>query len=176
MGNEDIIQLESSNTGKIILLKKGSFYRAYEHSAWLFVREVRDYVPVKTLPKNLRGESLVYIGFNVKTLPQILHGKRLLTPQWSPDKLPDRIEMAAVSSFDEVEFRKWKEDVPLFEKQKPALTPVPPAPPALPVVPKEPLFEDEANQSVVDEIKNFDLLNKTPYECMLFLTSLKAKL
>lgn len=61
MGILEIVKAEIDNT-EITLYKEGIFLRAYEHSAYLFVNQIKEYSITKKYYKNAKQE-VVYIGF-----------------------------------------------------------------------------------------------------------------
>ena len=52
---------------QIHLHLEGTFYRAYEWSAWLCVRYVQEFKPTRRLMKN-SDESMVFVGFPLSFL------------------------------------------------------------------------------------------------------------
>jgi len=63
----EIITFEAENTSSIILHKEGLFWRAYEKSAFLFIRHIKEYQITKKYYKNVKAE-IVYLGLlNIKT-------------------------------------------------------------------------------------------------------------
>ena len=67
----DIYNLEAANTSDIYLVRDGSFFRAYEHSALLFLDNITEYHVTKRLYKVINTE-LVYLGFPQSALPKLL--------------------------------------------------------------------------------------------------------
>lgn len=69
---KDILEAEKLRTDmaqclRINLFKEGTFYRAYEWSAWLCVRYVQEFKPTHRLLKD-SDDSIVFIGFPVTSL------------------------------------------------------------------------------------------------------------
>jgi len=69
MGISNILELEQVNT-QILLHKEGLFLRAYEHSAYLFVKYIKAYNLTKKFYKNVKQE-VVYLGFPQSSFSKI---------------------------------------------------------------------------------------------------------
>ena len=54
--------------GKMHLFREGTFYRAYEWSAWLCCRYINEFKPTKRELKSEVGETIVYVGFPITSL------------------------------------------------------------------------------------------------------------
>ena len=72
MALKEILENEGMRPGNgdaasVFLHKEGTFYRAYEWSAWLCVRYVQEFKPTRRLMKN-SGESMVFVGFPLSFL------------------------------------------------------------------------------------------------------------
>jgi len=71
MGIKDILTYEENNESSIYLHKEGLFWRAYEVSAYLFIRNIKDYQIKKKHYKNV-GKDIVFLGFPNSVLDDIL--------------------------------------------------------------------------------------------------------
>lgn len=67
---KNILELESTNTNNIFLLKEGIFYRAYNRSAMLMVTSIFPYKVHKKWVKNA-GEHIYYCGFPQQNLVKV---------------------------------------------------------------------------------------------------------
>lgn len=67
----DIYILEEHNSSNIYLVRDGNFFRAYEHSALLFLDNIVQYHVIKRKYKVINTE-MVYLGFPQKVLPKLL--------------------------------------------------------------------------------------------------------
>ena len=56
----NILKIEQENINSIFLHKEGIFWRAYEHSAYLFTLFIKEYQITKKFYKNVKQE-LVYL-------------------------------------------------------------------------------------------------------------------
>jgi hypothetical protein len=62
MGISGVILIEDGNTNNIHLYKEGSFWKAYERSAYLFVHHIKPYRTKLRYYKNIERE-VISIGF-----------------------------------------------------------------------------------------------------------------
>lgn len=73
---KDVLEIESHRESieqcrVINLFQEGTFYRAYEWSAWLCVRYVQEFKTTKRLFKN-EDTSLVFVGFPITSLQKFI--------------------------------------------------------------------------------------------------------
>ncbi|MCQ2288334.1 MAG: hypothetical protein MJZ74_04485 [Muribaculaceae bacterium] len=71
---KEILEIETQRVDDqttIHLFQEGSFYRAYEMSAWLFTKFVSDFKVTRRMLKD-KESSFVFIGFPVTSLEQRL--------------------------------------------------------------------------------------------------------
>lgn len=112
----EIFDMEQDNLDKIILLKQGNFYHAYEHSAYFFYHQVKSFRLIRKSPVVLRGETLVYLGFQAGSLPDLMGSWECL---FCSDT---RVEYRAKGSVGVQDYIQWKEAVPLYKvKPQPTL-------------------------------------------------------
>lgn len=143
---------EKSNENCIYLYKEGSFWKSYEHSAWLFVRYVRPYQTKKRFYKNIRQE-IVSIGFPDVTLEDILKNRKILDRKEKEVVL----EIEPEEGFNEEVFLAWKDMCSVQEKVQ--------------------INESEdKHEDVVKLIRTFSLVNSTPLDCMQFISELQKRI
>jgi hypothetical protein len=65
-----IFFIEEGNTDRIYLYKEGSFWKAYERSAYLFVQHIQAYQTRLRYYKNI-DQEIISIGFPDIALPKI---------------------------------------------------------------------------------------------------------
>ena len=105
----------------IHLFQKGTFYRAYEWSAWLCVRYLQDFKPTKRKFKN-EDSCVVFIGFPVSSLAKytsegvsVKAGEEKSMDLVLPEEaFQEGVEVSLLQS----EFDHWKDSVPLVESSK----------------------------------------------------------
>lgn len=182
MTAKEIIQLESSNYTHIYLLHEGVFWKAYEKSAFAFFSQIREYKPVRKWLQVLKGD-LISLGFPVTSAKTVLEDANVLLHE------KDRIVLSA-SPVEQHKFMEWKQAVPLaIHEQKhtenKSITSVEHLQHPLiyglhtemkSSVETAVLSSSCSYEGMVDSIRRFNIANKTPVDCMLFLMELKRKL
>lgn len=156
---------------KINLFVEGSFYRAYEWSAWLCCRYINQFKTTKREIKSENGEAIVYVGFPITSLSRYLPENS--TSVTNDDKT---VEITLpISGFSEenkeqiqIDFNNWKNSVPMAVSKKATS-----------------LRDDLKNNGgehphrmsdIMLRIISFPLENKTPMECMNFIAELKQQI
>lgn len=152
---------------RINLFKEGTFYRAYEWSAWLCVRYVHEFKTTRRLMKNT-DESMVFIGFPVTSLQKFFGDDVAVNDDGSVSVSLRSDVFGEGSSADTlaVEFSNWKQSVPLTENSKKRL-------------------DEERNPAtagpqrltdIMHDILSYPIESRTPMESMSFLSELKTRL
>ena len=72
MTHKEIIDIEQENTGYINLHLEGTFYKAYEQSAFAFCTRIKAYNVLRKESKTL-GRDILYVGFPQSTLDKVLN-------------------------------------------------------------------------------------------------------
>jgi hypothetical protein len=149
---EEIQKKEGQNTGSIFLRKEGLFWRAYEQSAFHFVKHIRDYVPQKKYFKNIKSE-IVFIGFPGTKIDEIL--AIALEKGFSViEKEENNIQL---SGFKGVErFKEWKGN--MLSKTN------------------EESMEDCNYMQIIEKIKSYPVINRTAFETQQFLMELQNQI
>lgn len=97
---------EQDNSTSVFLHREGLFWKAYEYSAYLFVRDIRAYNPQKKEVKSLKTH-VVSLGFPDQVLGEILKGR-------DHDAHGDKC--MEIKGFQPVEmsgYEQWKNNLPL---------------------------------------------------------------
>ena len=68
---KEIIDREQTNTDSVWLYLEGSFYKAYERSAFAFCTRIKDYKVLRKESKTL-GRDILYVGFPMTALDRTL--------------------------------------------------------------------------------------------------------
>lgn len=100
------IKNEQDNSTSVFLHREGLFWKAYEYSAYLFVRDVRAYNPQKKEVKSLKTDA-VSLGFPDQVLGEILKGR---------DHVAHGDKCIEIKGFQPVEvsgYEQWKNNLPL---------------------------------------------------------------
>ena len=170
---KDILEVERNRSEKgtyitIYLFPEGTFYRAYEWSAWLCCRYISQFKATRRELKGEQGETVVFVGFPVTSLGKFLpENAQMVTNE---DKTVSIT--LPVSVFQEGEdaealrnaFEHWKKSVPLATSRKGTV--------------KEDLknasdVQPRRMSEIMLRILAFPVEQKTPMECMNFIAEIK---
>ena len=104
---EQIIKFESEKPhGVVRLVEANGFYRAYNHSAYLFHQAIAKHKVTKKFAKNINQE-LVYIGFPVDRLLE-----RIGTRSHKKTEFGYDVELAVEELPSDEGYEEWRETVP----------------------------------------------------------------
>ncbi len=170
--DKERLRQDLQQSSVIHLMKEGTFYHAYEWSAWLCFRYVAQLKATRRLFANSISESMVFVGFPVNSLPKYTpEGANIVE---SDDGGLDMILPLSVfqpeTTLDNLhsDFENWKQSVPLTEKSKNKV--------------KEEKYGVSAAErparltDVMREIVSYPLEQHSPMECMMFVAEMKQKL
>lgn len=154
----------------IHLFQEGTFFRAYEWSAWLAFRYIKQFKPTRRLLKN-SDASVVFVGFPVSSLEKYASEGFLV--QAVAEKcvdvhLPESVftEDAEVEVL-QTDYENWKSSVPLTEASKKRLQ-------------EErygnPLEGTTRLTDIMHRILEFPVEQKSPIDSMLFLAEIKQQI
>ena len=146
-----IILIEDANTSHIHLYKEGSFWKAYERSAYLFVKYIRAYQTKLRYYKNINRE-IISIGFPDVALAGIMEKAKVALQS----EVQVSLELKNEIVLDD--FVAWKSQTPLTE------------------IPKLKNKPKEQTGSVLEAIRSFSLANATPLQCMQLIAELQKDL
>jgi hypothetical protein len=181
-----VAEREAKNTDSIILYLEGIFYKAYDRSAYLFVKNVKPYLVKKYYYKKLK-RTICSLGFPAHTLEGIVERGQYQIVQ--DEKMV--ILRGAFSPYDPQDYEEWEAAVPITQvrasrrKSHESVLPPPPTPDMIPhperrqVIPlgvEPPIPSHTAEEDVCDKLRHFSIETATPIECILFLTELKKML
>ena len=205
MTSRDFIRAEAGNTDRIILYKEGLFWKAYERSAYILCMQVKAFKPTKRSLKSLGGAEIVSVGFPWKyeekyvgALEREQSGDERLTlvaasaidpadfENWKA-LLPLHVPAAVRAAGAAAEGRALQP--PPAERVSEIVACVPEAlsAPAQvrdttsdealpPVSGRTADFPLSTACVVAERIRQFNLAERTPMECMLFISDLKKTL
>ncbi|PIQ27593.1 MAG: hypothetical protein COW63_15585 [Bacteroidetes bacterium CG18_big_fil_WC_8_21_14_2_50_41_14] len=144
---EDILIKEDNQN--IHLHKEGLFWRAYEYSAFAFVKEIKKYNAKKKFIKKVNSE-IVFIGFPESTLGNILD----LCKQkgYAVNKNEHLITIKLITKSEGFEI--WKDEIEIEDKNH--------------------VTKDD--DSLSERIAGFPLATKTPMEAQQFLYNLQMEI
>ena len=116
MTQKEIIEFEETNTGVIRLYLEGSFYKAYERSAFAFCTRIKDYKVLRKESKTL-GRDILYVGFPMTALDRTLADSIIQTI----DEKTLRIILPAPISLNG--FEEWRDAKEVEMASRAMLTP-----------------------------------------------------
>ncbi len=166
------IENQRESAGEIHLFREGTFWRAYEMSAWLSVRCLHEFKATKRQMKDVE-QPVVFVGFPAssfdKWVPkdmarQDVDDKHVVV-MLGADRLPS-IEPEELTDM----FAIWKDNVELSPVSKSKEKVKQPSDTSRPTATAHSLTE------VMKQILAYPLESKSPVDNMLFLAELKSQL
>ena len=154
----DMIKFEAEAPQNTIrLVKSGGFYRAYNHSAWLFQTCITQYKVIRKFIKSL-DEYIYYIGFPEKNLFDNIGDRNTAKTDFGFDIFLKEDEFQ-----DESNYETWKLSVETVESSKSDYYSMN-------------LTGREAEIEAIRRIREFPLESKSMIECVVFLSELRILL
>ncbi|MGM9621429.1 MAG: hypothetical protein ACI3X4_08260 [Bacteroidaceae bacterium] len=174
-GIKDIMEIERGRHnpgeyGKIHIFQEGSFYRAYQFSAWLCTMYMKDF---KVTHRQMKGidESVCFVGFPVTSLEK-----------WVPEgakteQIAEKHQCIVLSipvrdedgSQMMQQYEEWKSSLPLTEAKEKDMAKT-----------ENKSNHSEPNRltlfSIAQQVLAYQIESKSPIECMLFLSEIKSNL
>jgi len=171
---QDVLKMEEYNTNNCYLTKDGMFWRAYEKSAFWFVKNLKPYLLTKKHFKGINAD-VVFLGFPDTVLHEIL-----ALVEANGYLVNKQEKMVTIGGIEIMEgFENWKNEIPYQtpEKPKPLLA-------GEPAGKYETVQGFEAQQSLLRSsegiaalalarIKSFPIAERTPLECQQFIIELQ---
>ena len=142
---------------RIYFFKEGIFYRLYNQSAFLFVENVKSYTVGVKFIKNINDWTYT-IGFPIAHFnTDVLKASKLLEdkPSYRCYSFP---KTAIASEYEQWCSQQQSQSEKRFRSKL------------------EPLVLQQSSTNLVQEILQFDTLNKTPMQAMEFIAFLKSKI
>ena len=172
------LQLErSKNLNEIILFKEGSWWRAYEESAFIcrdFSKQLKEDEKLKPTHRRYKDieDSCIFVGFPIKSISKYLPGTENYT-HYNDDM---SILIVDISEFLDPninvrnEYERWKNNTPFKVKQKSPIN-------KNQVQPKNNEDNDRYMKMVMfaQEIISYPIESKTMIENIMFISNLKQK-
>ena len=152
----------------IHLIPEGTFYRAYEWSAWLCHRYVSLFKPTHRLLKNTE-DSVVFVGFPMTSLER--HTPEGATVAEQEDKtvaviLPETVfgEKGTIEQL-QTDFANWKKSVPLVKTKEQGTKNQ-----------DKNVKSETSVEEVLKRILAYPIEQHSPMEAMAFLSEIKQQL
>ena len=147
---KDKLKAEERNERTVRLWPEGTFFKAYERSAYLFVMQVRNYEVRRRFVQAV-GQDVVSIGF-----PQTVLTSLGLQHTSATD---GSVEIRLDTPLDEQQYLLWREAQTF------------PTPDPSPQRGGE--YVPPMVSAVADRIRTFNLASATPLDCMLLISELQ---
>ena len=155
---EQIIKFENEKPhGVVRLVEANGFYRAYNHSAYLFHQAIAKHKVTKKFVKNINQE-LVYIGFPADRLLE-----RIGTRSHKKTEFGYDVELAADELPSDEGYDEWHETVPTEAASRGDANSLS-------------LNGQELYRSVCERIRAFPMETKTLVEIAVFVAEIKKAL
>ncbi|MBQ3753258.1 MAG: hypothetical protein II864_06895 [Prevotella sp.] len=160
------LKAEERNERTVRLWPEGTFYKAYERSAFLFVKQVREYSPRRRYIQAV-GQDVLSIGFPQTVLESLGMHHAPAT---------DGAEVIQLSAaLDEQQFLLWRDSV---AKEQPSSAVVS-APSQAALSESEEIkaqsgIKPATEQPVIKRLREFNLASATPLDCMLLVSELQT--
>ena len=154
------LKAEVGNERTIRLWPEGTFYKAYERSAYLFVKQVRPY-QVRKRYVDVVAQNVVSVGFPqsvLKSLGVNSHSER-----------DGSVTFGVDTPLDEQQYLQWYDDIQPTDKVR-----------VQPSAPEKGAVVDEnitgSTSFILRRLREFNLANATPTQCLLLVSELQNML
>lgn len=154
----EVIKFEEAVPPNTIrLIKSGDFYRAYNHSAWLFQCCIVEHKVMRKYVKSIKSDIL-YIGFPEKSLFNNIGDRKSVKTDYGFD-----IELFQEEIPEENGYETWKATIDPLPSSKGDFHSMI-------------LSGIEAEREVIRRLKEFPLESRSMVECAVFLSDLRKLL
>ncbi len=155
---EQIVKFENEKPkGVVRLVEANGFYRAYNHSAYLFHQAIAKHKVTRKFVKNI-NQQLVYIGFPVDRLLERIGTRSHKKTEYGYD-----VELAADEIPNDEGYDEWRETVPTEVASRGDANSLS-------------LNGEELCRSVCERIRVFPMETKTLIEIAAFVAEIKKAL
>lgn len=152
---QEMVKFESEvSPGVIRLVKCGEFYRAYNHSAWLFQCCITEHKVMRKYIKAL-AKNVYYIGFPEKSLFGNIGDRKSEKTEYGFDIILAEDELP-----DENAYEFWCQTIDTEQSSKADFHSMI-------------LTGTEAEREVIKRIKDFPFETKTMLDCAVFIAELR---
>ena len=154
----EVIKFENEAPANTIrLIKSGEFYRAYNHSAWLFQCCIAEHKVMRKFLKALNSD-IYYVGFPEKSLFNNIGERKSTKTEYGFD-----IELSEDEVPNEDAYEDWKMTIETAQSSKGDFNSLP-------------LAGADAEREVIRRLRDFPLESKTMIECAVFVSELRKLL
>ena len=154
----DVINFENEKPPQTIrLVKSGEFYRAYNHSAWLFQCCITEHKVMRKFIKAMKCD-IYYLGFPEKSLVNNIGERKFVKTDMGYD-----VELSPEEMPDEEGYETWKASTRTEASSKGDYNSLP-------------LAGNAAEREVIRQLREFPIESKSMLECTIFLAGLRKLL
>ena len=163
----------------IYLWSDGSFYHAYNFSAWLCVRYIHEFKATRRVFKNSSKMEIVLIGFPKTSLEKFSPMDAKCEPFGEKNMiltLPPSMVRPAEGSTLEQEYKNWKTTIPITESKESQAASSGGDSANAPLSKKIASSAPMSMTGIMKQILEFPVESRSPIECMVFLSDIKGRL
>lgn len=166
-----IIETERENYDRIHLFREGLFYKAHQHSAFMFNTRIKSFKTVKKFYK-AAGCDVVMLGFPSKMLSGLFPEEIVI------EEIEDgHISIPCSPHIDLEAYGQWFDSIQYAPEKKKGSKPVAENDSfSLNFDIQLPSTLGDTQHKVLRDLESFDVGNATPIECMVFIGKLKSDL
>lgn len=155
---EQVVRFENEKPqGVIRLVEANGFYRAYNHSAFLFHQVIAQHKVTRKFVKNINAE-VVYIGFPVDKLLERIGERKHQKTEFGYD-----VELSPSEMPDDAEYDEWRVTIPTEPASRGDVNALG-------------MHGDELCRAVCARIRSFPMETKSLVESVSFLADIKKVL
>ena len=158
------LSAEQNNERTVRLYLEAMFYKAYERSAYLFVTQIRSY-SVRRFFIKAAGQDVVTVGFPMSVLESLDVAYEAQSDGTIVITLP--------TPLDEQTYQQWRDAIPYHTGNR---KPLKAEEPLLPPAPDKAPAMMPAERRVLQRVREINLANATPMQCMMLLAELQKEL
>lgn len=164
----------------VYLWSDGSFYHAYNFSAWLCCRYIHAFKATRRVFNNASKMEIVLIGFPKTSLEKFSPIDSKCEPSGEKDMiltLPPSMVKPAEGSTLEQEYKNWKSTIPITEsKGSKANASAGESGGALSAKKNSSASGPMSLTGIMKQVLEFPVESRSPIDCMVFLSDIKGKL
>ncbi len=155
---KDILETENHNISYVYLYKEGVFLKAYQHSAYLFLKHCKVDYEVKCRYVKSVAADVYSIGFPLTAISKHFSETEIEHTDG------DNSLRIKVENMTAAEYEQWKDKFVPNEKKK-----------EKDEAANEIALTDDSAAEIIARLKSFNMLMSTPMDCMLLIAELQKK-
>ena len=165
---EEIVSMETDYKPVVRLHKEGIFYIAYEQSCYAFYQYIKPFKVKNRYVKKL-SKNIVSLGFPVASAKNLLAGRKIIEER---DKMLI-VQLDVHELFEQENFERWKSKMTISVLPSENVY----KPDSSELIKPDVVSDNDTNvmHDVLTRIRQFPIENKTPMDCMIFVSELKKR-